>query len=107
MPRPAASPDASARLLSVGRAIAANDRVRLNPPASVINRGPRRYDVSPGTCSTAPSSTSVASSRAAVDFGRLERSATSVTPSGPSPSALSTPNARRMDWTLDMAPFVG
>ena len=34
----------------------------------------------PGTCSTAPSPTSVASRRAAVDLGRPARSATSVTP---------------------------
>ena len=63
-------------------------------------------DLSPGTCSTAPSLASVASSRAAVDFGRPDRSATSVTPSGPSDRAPSTSKARLMDWTLDMGPFV-
>ena len=60
--------------------------------------------MSPGTCSTAPSRASVVSRRAAVDFGRPARSATSVTPSGPPASAPSTSNARLMDWTLDNRP---
>jgi hypothetical protein len=47
------------------------------------------------------------SSRAAVDFGRSARSATSVTPIGPSASAPRTAKARSMDWTLDIGTFVG
>jgi hypothetical protein len=105
-PRPAASPDAAARSARTGRPTAASDRINENPPASITSRGPNRYAVSPGTCSTAPSLTSVASNRAAVDFGRAARSATSVTPSGLSSSASSTAKARLMDWTLDIGTFV-
>src|SRR5262249_5880829 len=61
-----------------------------------------------GTCSTAPSATRAVRSRAAVDFGMRDARATSLTPSGPSPSARSTAKARRMLWTpivgLDMGP---
>ena len=61
----------------------------------------------PGPARPRPRRPSVASIRAAVDFGRPARSATSVTPSGPSPSAPSTAKARLMDWTLDIGLLVG
>jgi hypothetical protein len=63
--------------------------------------------VSPGICSTAPSRASEASILAAVDFGSSARSATSVTPMGPSVKAASTANARSIDWTLDTQCLVG
>ena len=63
--------------------------------------------MSPGTCSTAPSRLNDESSRAAVDFGRSARSATSVTPMGPPDNADSTAKARSMDWTLDTPLPVG
>ncbi len=47
---------------------------------------------------------SEASIRAAVLFGSFARSATSVTPSGPSASVDRTANARSMLWTLDTRP---
>ena len=88
--------------MSAGRANATMLRKGTTPAASVTIRAPRRYLVSPGTCSTTPSRTSDPSRRATVLFGSSTRSATSVTPTGPSVSAPSTAKARSIDWTLDI-----
>ena len=88
--------------------MAASDRLKLSPPASVTRRGSEPVRAVAGDLfDGASSAASVASSRAAVDLGRPARSATSVTPSGPSARAPSTAKARLMDWTLDTDPFLG
>ena len=56
---------------------------------------------------TAPSEARAASSRAAVDFGMRDATATSLTPSGPPPSERSTAKARRMLWTPPAVPLAG
>ena len=73
-------------------------RTRAPRSAGRAGSGCRRAPARPR-----PRRASDASIRAAVDFGRSARSATSVTPTGPSVNAASTANARSMDWTLDTA----
>ena len=98
---PAASP--GARASSTRAAVRRRQRAgrrepgrqRHDPRAEPVARSRR------GPARRRPRRRAVASRRAAVDFGRPARSATSVTPSGPSASAPSTAKARLMDWTLD------
>ena len=101
--RPAASPASAASSSSVGRATAdeRSGRRRARPRAS------RAAARAGSACRRDLLDRALAAERRRAAgrpwiSGSPARSATSVTPSGPSASAPSTAKARSMDWTLDI-----